>query len=60
MRPRRSSSVVIALVLVAEIAAALLIAYSVAQAYVAYECGRDEYRREHPETCEGGLPYPIF
>jgi hypothetical protein len=60
MASHRSSAVAVVGVLLVELAAAVLIAFFVAQGYVAYECGDPAYRAEHTDTCEGGWPYPLF
>jgi hypothetical protein len=60
MPPRSSTWFAIASVLILEIAAAVLLAAVVAQAYIAYECGDSAYREQHADRCEGGVPYPLF
>jgi hypothetical protein len=60
MATRRSSATAIAAVVLAELAAAVAIAFFVAQGYLAYECSDPAFRAEHAETCEGGWPYPLF
>jgi hypothetical protein len=46
-------------VLLLELLAAVAIAATVAQAYIAYECGDSAYREKHLEQCRGGFPYPL-
>jgi hypothetical protein len=50
----------IAAIVLAELVVAAVIAFSVAQLYVGYECGDRAYREEHAEQCRGGFPYPLF
>jgi hypothetical protein len=50
---------VIAVVAV-EFAVAAVLAYAVAQGYLAYECSDDEFVAENAQTCDGGFPYPLY
>ena len=55
----RASMLSIFVLVVAQLALALGVAWGVAQAYIAYECGTSEYRDEHPAKCAGGFPYSV-
>jgi hypothetical protein len=60
MAGQRSTWLTIVAVLLAEVAAALLLAFVVAQAYTAYECDDPAYKQQHRSRCQGGVPYPLF
>ena len=55
-----SSWFTIVSVVLAELAVAATLAFTVAQVHVGYECGDATYREEHGARCAGGFPYPLF
>lgn len=55
-----SSWFTILAVVAVEFALAAVLAYAVAQGYLAYECSDDEFVAENAQTCDGGFPYPLY
>lgn len=47
-------------ILALEFVLAAVLAYAVAQGYLAYECSDAEFLAENARICTGGLPYPLY
>jgi hypothetical protein len=55
-----SSWFTIIAVLAVEFVVAAILAYAVAQGYLASECSDSEFFAENHETCADGFPYPLY